>query len=220
MSEKVKLCVLASGRGTDLQSIIDACESGGIRSARVAMVLSNVPEAYALERAKDHGIEAVCVPSRGMAREHHEEAVAREVNARGIGLIVLAGYVRILSPHFFKACSIPVINIHPALLPLFGGKGWYGDKVHEAVIASGARYSGCSVHIVTPDVDAGPIIVQKVVPVYPDDTHATLAQKVLEKEHKLLPLAVELMASGRARLKDGKVCIDGYAELEKEISAL
>lgn len=219
MSDRMNVCVLASGKGTDLQSIIDACEKGVITSARVAMVFSNVPEAYALERAKKHGIEAVCIPHAGMKREQHEEALVREIKSRGIGLIVLAGYMRILSPHFFSICSIPVMNIHPALLPLFGGKGWYGEKVHQAVIASGARYSGCTVHIVTADVDAGPIIVQKTVPVCPTDTFETLAERVLEKEHRLLPIAVELMASGRAKLKDGRIFIEDYEQLEKEISS-
>jgi len=217
--EKVRLCVLASGRGTDLQSIIDACEKGTIKSAYVALVISNNPEAFALERARRHGIKAICIPHRGMKREEHERAIASEISAHGIGLIVLAGYIRILSPYFFKVCSIPVINIHPALLPMFGGKGWYGEKVHQAVIAAGARYSGCTVHIVTPEVDAGPIIIQKVVPVYPEDTPQTLADRILEKEHKLLPLAIELMASGRARLENGKVVISDYVQLEKEISS-
>jgi len=219
MNERLKLCVLASGKGTDLQSVIDGCESKVITSACIALVISNVPGAYALERAMKHGIKAVCIPHKGLTRQRHEESIAKEIKAHGIGLVVLAGYIRVLTPRFFELCEVPVVNIHPCLLPLFGGKGWYGERVHQAVIASGARYSGCTVHVVTPDIDAGPIIVQKVVQVYPSDTWESLAERVLAMEHRLLPFAIELMASGRARLIDGRVCIDDYAGVEREIAS-
>lgn len=215
----LEVCVLASGRGTDLEAIIEACEAGRVTHARVGLVICNVKGAMALERACRHGISAVCIPHVGLSRREHESRVARRINDGGIGLVVLAGYMRILSPHFFEVCSVPVINIHPSLLPLFGGRGWYGERVHRAVIESGVRYTGCTVHFVTPEVDAGPIILQKVVPVYPGDSWESVAERVLRLEHRLLPLVVELIANGRVHLVNGKVEIDRYEEIEKEISA-
>jgi formyltetrahydrofolate-dependent phosphoribosylglycinamide formyltransferase len=213
----LRVAVFASGRGTDLQSILDAKARGDLPLAEIALVLSNVPDAPALERARKVAVEALVVPSKGVPRDEHEARVAEEVNSRGIGLVVLAGYMRVLSPRFFSLCAVPVINIHPALLPLFGGKGMHGEKVHEAVLASGMRHSGCTVHLVTPEVDAGPIVLQKTVPVMPSDDAASLAARVLEAEHRVLPLAVRLFSEGRVRLRDGKAEIDRYAEVVREL---
>lgn len=213
----MRVAVFASGRGTDLQSILDAKSRGELPKAEVVLVLSNIEDAPALERGRKAGVEVLTIPSKGVPREKHEEMVAAEVRKGDIGLIVLAGYMRVLSPHFFSLCSTPVINIHPALLPLFGGKGMYGEKVHEAVLASGMRYSGCTVHLVTPEVDAGPVVLQKAVPVMPSDDVASLAARVLEAEHRVLPYAVRLFSEGRVRVRDGRIEIDRYAEVVREL---
>lgn len=216
----LRVAALVSGRGTDLQSILDAKSRGELPAAEVVLVLSNVPDAPALERARKTGVETLALDSKGIARERHEELVAAGLKSRGIGLVVLAGYMRVLSPHFFSLCKTPVINIHPALLPLFGGKGMYGEKVHQAVLASGAKYSGCTVHFVTAEVDAGPILLQKAVPVMPSDDVASLAARVLEAEHRVLPYAVRLFSEDRVKVRAGKVVIERYAEAVRELELL
>ncbi len=196
------IVVLASGRGTDLQSILDAIESGHIKDARVTAVVSNNKDAYALERARKHGAEAIYIDHRGKKREEHEKEIIREIEPFKPDLIVLAGYMRSLTPYFINHYRWKIINIHPALLPLFGGKGFYGERVHKAVLESGMKVSGCSVHFVTEDVDGGPIILQRCVPVKDDDTVETLAERVLKEEHRCLPEAVKMVLEGRLRVKE------------------
>lgn len=202
------IAVLASGRGTDLQSILDAIESGYIRNADVKVVISNNREAYALERARKHGAEAIYTDHRGKSREDFERELIDALEPFKPDLIVLAGFLRSLTPYFINHYRWKIINIHPALLPLFGGKGFYGDKVHKAVLESGMKVSGCTVHFVTEDVDGGPIILQRCVPVKDDDTVETLAERVLKEEHKCLPEAVKLFVEGKITVKDGKVRIN------------
>lgn len=202
------IAVLASGRGTDLQSILDAIESGYIRNADIRVVISNNRDAYALERARKHGAEAIYIDHRGKNREDFERELVDALKPFKPDLIVLAGFLRSLTPYFINHYRWKIINIHPALLPLFGGKGFYGDKVHKAVLKSGMKVSGCTVHFVAEDVDGGPIILQRCVPVKDDDTVETLAERVLKEEHKCLPEAVKLFVEGKITVKDGKVIIN------------
>jgi phosphoribosylglycinamide formyltransferase-1 len=199
-----RIAVLASGSGTDLQSILNACESGQIKG-RVVLVISNNPDAYALERARRHGAEALHIDHRGLSREEHERALTNEIDARDIDLIVLAGYLRMFTPYFVNKYKSKIINIHPALLPKYGGKGMHGLKVHGAVLQSGDRESGCSVHFVTEEIDGGPVVAQMKVQVLENDTPETLQARVLEKEHVLLPLVVQWFSEGRVRVEDGVV---------------
>ncbi|KYK28822.1 MAG: hypothetical protein AYK23_05445 [Candidatus Proteinoplasmatales archaeon SG8-5] len=203
----LRIAVLASGSGTNLQSIIDACESGQI-DGKVVLVVSNNEDAFALERGSKHGAQAVFIDHRGKPREEHEKEVAAEIDGHDIDLIVLAGYLRMLTSYFVSKYKNMIINIHPALLPRFGGKGMHGQKVHEAVLDSGDEESGCSVHLVTAEIDGGPVIGQMRVPVMPGDTPDTLQARVLEKEHILLPLVVQWFAEGRVRFVDGKAIVD------------
>lgn len=199
----LKLGVLASGRGTDFQSLIDA-QKQRFFDAEIVVLISNNPDAYAIERAKQNGIPAYVIPHKGKKREEHEREITAVLEKHGVELVVLAGYTRTLTKFFVERWRNKIINIHPALLPMFGGKGYYGMKVHEAVLASGMKVSGCTVHFVTEEIDRGPIILQKCVEVKEDDTPETLAARVLEKEHEILPLAVKLIAEGRVKIIDGK----------------
>ena len=202
------IVVLASGRGTDLQSIMDAIESGYIKDARVVAVVSNNKDAYALRRAEKHGAEPIYIDHRGKKREGHEREMIEAIDPYEPDLIVLAGWMRALTPYFIEHYRWKMINIHPALLPLFGGKGFYGERVHKAVLESGMKVSGCTVHFVTEDVDGGPIILQRCVPVKDDDTVETLAERVLEEEHRCLPEAVKLFLEGRVRVEGKRAIIE------------
>lgn len=201
----LRVGVLVSGTGTVLQALIDACGSGEV-PAKIAVVVSNVPGAFALERAHAAGIPAVTLDHRGFPNRAAFESVLRTTLERaGVELVCLAGFLRILTPAFVDVFAGRMMNIHPALLPAFGGKGMFGDRVHEAVLASGARLSGCTVHFVTPDADAGPIIVQTSVPVEDGDTPATLSARVRREELRAYPLAVRLFAEGRLRIEGNRV---------------
>jgi len=203
--KECRIGVLVSGRGTNLQAIIDAVEAKRIR-AKVAVVISNVKDAYALKRAERHNIPAIFIDHRKFPdRESFERAVVKELRRYKVELVLLAGFMRILSPYFIKEYRNRIMNIHPALLPAF--KGLYGEKVHKAVLESGAKFSGPTVHFVTEDVDGGPIILQKVVPVYDDDTPETLAKRVLEKEHEVYPEAVKLFIENRLKIEGKRVKI-------------
>ena len=196
MSSKKKIVVLVSGSGTNLQAIIDAIGNGILTNTEIAVVISNKKDAFALKRAKSAGIEAVFIDPKGFnSNEFDKKLIDIIRNYRG-DLIVLAGYMRILTGDFINAFPNQIINIHPALLPNFGGKGMYGKYVHEAVLKSGVKESGCTVHFVTTDVDAGPIIAQKKVPVILGDTVDTLSKRILVEEHKLLVEAIERVLSG------------------------
>ena len=202
------IIVLASGSGTDLQSILDAIESGYIENAKVRAVVSNNRDAYALERAKKHGADAIYIDHRGKSRKEHEQEIMDAIEPYSPDLIVLAGWMRALTPHFIERYRGRIMNIHPALLPLFGGKGYYGERVHKAVLESGMKVSGCTVHFVTEDVDGGPIILQRCVPVMDDDTVESLKERVLEEEHRCLPEAVKLFVEGKLKVENGKVILE------------
>lgn len=197
--------VLVSGAGTVLQALIDACRSGEA-PAEIVIVVSNVPGAFALERARAAGIPGMTLDHRDFpSRAAFETALRETLEGAAVQLVCLAGFLRILTPGFVDAFAGRMMNIHPALLPAFGGKGMYGDRVHEAVLASGARISGCTVHFVTHDADAGPIAVQMSVPVEEGDTPATLSARVRREELRAYPLAVRLFAEGRLRIEGNRV---------------
>ena len=201
----MNIVVLVSGRGTDLQSIIDAVEEGWLK-VDIQAVISDKEDAYALERAKQHGIPTY-VLSKKVLKSEFQEALLNLLTMLSPDLVVLAGFLTILSPQVVERFPQKIINIHPALLPSFCGKGFYGMKVHEAVYESGVKYTGCTVHFVDAGVDAGPIILQEVVKVDDDDTPETIAEKVLEVEHRLLPTAIKLISEGRVVLEGRRVRI-------------
>jgi phosphoribosylglycinamide formyltransferase-1 len=199
----LRIGALVSGGGTNLQAIIDACERKEV-PAEVSVVISNVKAAHALQRATRHNIPARVIDHHDfLDRESFEQALIAELESRQVHLVCLAGFMRVLSPLFVRQYAGRVMNIHPALLPAF--KGLWGHHVHDAVIASGARFSGCTVHFVTEDVDGGPIIVQRVAPVLESDDAATLAARVLVEEHKAYPEAIARFASGRLKVAGNRV---------------
>jgi len=198
---KEKLGVLCSGRGTDLQSIIDAIDAGQV-PAEIAIVLTD-KEAYALERARKAGIEAVCVDRKQFAgREPFEKALIEKLEAAGVTLVVLAGFMRILTPYFVGHFAGRIMNIHPALLPSFPGA-----HAHRDVLAYGVKVSGCTVHFVDEGTDSGPIIMQAAVPVLDDDTEETLGARVLKEEHRIYPECIRLYCEGKLKVEGRKVTI-------------
>lgn len=187
----VRTAVLVSGGGTNLQALLDASARGELPDAEIALVVSNKEGAYALERAKKAGVEALY-----LGPEDFEAKLEAELAARGIGLIVLAGFLRILSPEFTARWPRRMLNIHPSLIPAFCGRGYYGLRVHEAALARGVKLTGATVHFVNEIPDGGEIILQKAVPVLPGDTPELLQRRVMEQaEWQLLPKAVQLAAS-------------------------
>ena len=199
---KEVLGVLCSGRGTDLQSIIDAIEAGNL-AARIALVLTDKPGVMALERAEKAGIRNLCVNRKEYEdRESFERAMVAELKASGVTLVILAGFMRILSPYFVHEYHGRIMNIHPALLPSFGGA-----HAHRDVLAYGVKISGCTVHFVDEGMDSGPIILQAAVPVLEDDTEETLGARVLEQEHIIYPKAIQLYIEGRLKVEGRHVRI-------------
>lgn len=193
--------VLCSGRGTDLQSIIDAIAEGQV-PAEIAIVLTD-KEAYALERARKAGIEAVCVDRKQFdGREPFEKALIEKLEAAGVTLVVLAGFMRILTPYFVGHFAGRIMNIHPALLPSFPGA-----HAHRDVLAYGVKVSGCTVHFVDEGTDSGPIIMQAAVPVLDDDTEETLGARVLKEEHRIYPECIRLYCEGKLKVEGRKVTI-------------
>lgn len=187
------IAVMVSGGGTDLQSVIDNIENGYIDNARIVLVISSKSDAYALERAKKHGINSIYI-GKGNYEDQGKrtEAVIKALRAVKADLVVLAGYMSVLDSTIIEAFRNKIINIHPSLIPKYCGKGFYGSRVHEAVIAGKEKESGATVHFVDEGVDTGEIILQESVPVLSDDTPETLASRVLELEHRLLPEAVKM----------------------------
>lgn len=189
--EKVKIAVLASGGGTNLQALLDEARAGQLPEGRIALVVSDRPGAFALTRAREAGVEALCLPRKGQEAAAWEEGLMEALQARGIQLVVLAGFLSILSPAFINAYRERIVNVHPSLLPAFGGKGFYGLKVHEAALSRGVKLTGATVHLVNEEPDGGPILLQKAVAVQPGDTPETLQKRVMEEaEWVLLPQAV------------------------------
>lgn len=205
----LKLAVLVSGGGTNLQAVIDAIDAGTITNAKIDVVISNNANAYALERAKNHGIEGMCIaPKAYGSREQFNDALTQAIVDRGIDLVVLAGYLVIIPPQLTRAYKNRIINIHPSLIPSFCGTGFYGLKVHEAALKRGVKVTGATCHFVDEGTDTGPIILQKAVDILPDDTPKTLQRRVMEQaEWVIMPKAIDLIANGRIRVSDGVVTI-------------
>lgn len=202
---KLKVGVLISGRGSNLQALIDACADEDY-PAEIVLVISNVPGAAGLERAEAAGIPTVVVDHKTFDdREPFEEALGEALSAASVELVCLAGFMRLLTEDFVNHWRDRLINIHPSLLPAFRG-----IHIHERVIEYGARFSGCTVHFVRPAMDEGPIIIQAVVPVFQGDDPQQLAARVLAQEHRAYPLAVRLIAESRVRVADQNVVIGDF----------
>ncbi len=189
---------MVSGGGTNLQAILDAIDSGKITNAKVEVVISNNPGAYALERARNHGIEAVCISSKSFEnRTAFNEAFLKKTDEYNLDLIVLAGFLVTIPEEMIRKYRNKIINIHPSLIPSFCGVGYYGLKVHEAALARGVKVTGATVHYVDEGVDSGPILLQKAVEVQPGDTPQVLQRRVMEQaEWIILPEAVNKIANG------------------------
>ena len=206
-----KIAVLVSGGGTNLQALIDAEERGELGNGKITLVIASKPGVYALERAKNHGIA-----SKVLARKEYDsiaaysKALADTLEAAEIDLVVLAGFLTIFDEQVYERFPNRILNVHPALIPSFCGKGFYGLHVHEAALEKGVRVSGATVHIVTPECDAGPIVLQKAVEVKQDDTPEILQKRIMEEaEWKILPEAVKLFCEDRITVKENKVYIKG-----------
>ncbi len=204
-----KIAVLVSGGGTNLQALIDAQARGELGEGKISLVIASKPDVYALERAKNAGIEG-----RVLARKEYDsiaaysKALADTMVAEQIDLVVLAGFLTIIDEQVYEAFPNRILNVHPALIPSFCGKGFYGLHVHEAALEKGVRVSGATVHIVTPECDAGPIVLQKAVEVKQDDTPETLQRRIMEEaEWKILPEAVRLFCDGKITVENNKVYI-------------
>lgn len=203
-----RIGVLVSGGGSNLQAIIDSVEDGRLE-AEIAVVISNKPDVFALERAARHGIPTVVINHREYSAVcEFTRAILSSLQNYRVDLVCMAGFLRILDRMITDAYPNRVLNIHPALLPAFGGKGMYGHHVHEAVIASGTKYSGATVHLVTPETDVGPIIRQGMVTISDTDTPESLAEKVLKIEHQIFPEAIKLVL-------EEQIVIDGMRARRK-----
>ena len=209
--EQTKIAVLVSGGGTNLQALIDAEKRGELGNGKISLVIASKPGVYALERANNNGIK-----SKVLSRKDYDSiaaysrALADTMTEAGIDLVVLAGFLTIIDEQVYEAFPNKILNVHPALIPSFCGKGYYGLYVHEAALKKGVKVSGATVHIVTPECDAGPIILQKAVEVKQDDTPETLQKRIMEEaEWKILPEAVRLFCDGKITVKDDIVYIKG-----------
>lgn len=202
----LNIAVLVSGGGTNLQSLIDSVISGNI-DGKIAIVISDRPGVLALERAAKNKIPAVCFDRKLMSNAELNNNILNELIARDIKLVVLAGYLSILSANIIKTYKNAIVNIHPSLIPSFSGPGYYGLKVHEKVIEYGVKVSGCTVHFVDEGTDTGPIIFQEAVEVKDDDTPESLQQRILYYEHELLSKAVKLICDGKITVYGRKVII-------------
>lgn len=204
---QVKIGVLISGSGSNLQSIIDNINSGEIKG-KIEVVISNKVSAYGLERARNNNIDAVYINSKQYEdNEAFNDVIIEELKKRDVELVVLAGYLKILSKKLVKEYENRIINIHPSLIPSFCGMNYYGLKVHEAAIDYGVKVTGATVHFVNEEADAGPIIMQETVKVANDDTPETLQKKVLKIEHKILPEVIKLYCDRRIEVKGRKTYI-------------
>ena len=209
-----KIAVLVSGGGTNLQALIDAEKRGELGNGKISLVLSSKPDVYALERAKQNGIPSVVLPRKEYADiRTYSKALAETIAESGAELVVLAGFLTIFDEQVYEKFPDRILNVHPALIPSFCGKGFYGLHVHEAALEKGVKLSGATVHIVIPECDAGPIVLQKAVAVLEDDTPETLQKRIMEEaEWKILPEAVKLFCEGRITVKNQKVYIKGESK--------
>jgi len=202
----VNLGVLVSGSGSNLQAIIDNLEAGRVE-ARIKIVISNLPEVYALERANKHGIPSLVILHKGLKREEYDQKVVEALRAHEVELVVLAGFMRIITSVLLRAFPMRVMNIHPALLPAFPG-----THVWQTQIDYGVKFAGCTVHFVDEGTDTGPIIIQGVVPVYDDDTADTLNARILKQEHKIYSQAIQMYAEGQLEIQGRRVLAKGVPQ--------
>ena len=206
-----KIAVLVSGGGTNLQALIDAEKRGELGNGKITLVISSKPDVYALQRAADNGIDSLVLSRKDYADiATYSRALADALTEAGADLVVLAGFLTIIDEQVYERFPNRILNVHPALIPSFCGKGYYGLRVHEAALEKGVRVSGATVHIVTPECDAGPIVLQKAVEVKQGDTPEALQRRIMEEaEWKILPEAVRLFCDGRITVENNKVYIKG-----------
>jgi phosphoribosylglycinamide formyltransferase 1 len=206
MGRMKTLGILISGRGSNMEAILDAIADGRV-AARVGLVISNVESARGLERARARGVEAIALDHHGRTREEHDRRMRDELDRRGVEVVCLAGYMRLLSSFFIESYPNRILNIHPSLLPAFPGLG-----AQRQAIEYGVKVSGCTVHFVDEELDHGPIVLQRAVPVLPEDTEETLSARILAEEHVAYPEAVGMVVAGRVRV-EGRVVVrvDGEA---------
>ena len=197
-----RIAVLLSGRGSNFEAIADSVAAGRIPDAEIALVFSNRENAPGVEKARQRGLEAVVIPSKGRQREEYDREVVALLEAKKIDLVCLAGFMRLLSPYFVERFRYRILNIHPGLLPAFPGL-----EAQKQALEWGVRVSGCTVHFVDENLDVGPIIVQAVVPVYDDDTEETLAARILREEHRIYPEAINIVLSGKFRIERRRVIL-------------
>ncbi len=204
-----KIAVLVSGGGTNLQALIDAEKAGKLGSGKISLVISSKPDVYALERAKNNNIPALVIARKDYTDiKDYSYALVKALREANTDIVVLAGFLTIFDEQLYEAYTNKILNVHPALIPSFCGKGFYGLHVHEAALQKGVKVSGATVHIVTPECDGGPIVLQKAVEVKEDDTPETLQRRIMEEaEWKILPEAVKLLSDGLIEVKDNKVHI-------------
>jgi phosphoribosylglycinamide formyltransferase-1 len=203
----VNLGVLVSGSGSNLQAIIDNIEAGRL-DARIKIVISNLPEVYALKRAQKHGIPSLVIPQKGLKREEYDQKVVEALKAHEVELVILAGFMRMVTSVLLRAFPMRVMNIHPALLPAFPG-----THVWQTQVDYGVKFAGCTVHFVDEGTDTGPIIIQGVVPVYDDDTADTLNARILKQEHKIFSQAIQMYAKGQLEIQGRRVLARGVRQI-------
>jgi phosphoribosylglycinamide formyltransferase 1 len=204
--------VLLSGRGSNFEALAASVEAGRIPNAEIAIVLSNQENAPGLERARERGIPARAIPSKGLERETYDKQVVAALEEKGVELVCLAGYMRLLSPYFVRAFPNRILNIHPSLLPAFPGL-----EAQRQALEHGAKFSGCTVHFVDERLDAGPIILQAVVPIEDGDTPDTLSERILREEHRIYSEAVRIVLEGRYRIEGRRVLVNSRKGPERRI---
>jgi phosphoribosylglycinamide formyltransferase-1 len=199
---KKRIGVLLSGRGSNFEALAESAAAGRIPDAEIAIVVSNRENAPGIDRARARGIEALVIPSKGLEREAYDRLVAAALEEKKVDLVCLAGYMRLLSPYFVAAFRNRILNIHPSLLPAFPGL-----EAQRQALEHGAKFSGCTVHLVDENLDAGPIVLQAVVPINDDDTPETLSERILREEHRIYSEAVRIVLEGRYRIENRRVMI-------------
>jgi len=199
---KKRIAVLLSGRGSNFEALANSVAQGRIPNAEIALVVSNREDAPGIERSRARGIAAQVIPSKGLQREEYDRLVVAALRDKQVDLVCLAGFMRLLSPHFVAAFRNRILNIHPSLLPAFPGL-----EAQRQALEHGVKYSGCTVHFVDENLDAGPIVVQAVVPVLDADTPETLAERILREEHRIYSEAVQIVLEGRYRVEGRRVLI-------------
>jgi phosphoribosylglycinamide formyltransferase-1 len=208
---KKRIGVLLSGRGSNFEALADSIAAGRIPNAEIAIVISNREGAPGIEKARAHGIEALVIPSRGLEREAYDQMVVAALREKKVDLVCLAGYMRLLSAHFVAAFPNRILNIHPSLLPAFPGL-----ESQRQALEHGAKFSGCTVHFVDENLDAGPIVLQACVPIEDRDTPETLSGRILREEHRIYTEAVKIVLEGRYRMEGRRVLLESPKMTEKK----